>query len=406
MTKEMNMYQRPRPDLLLRGGFVLDVATGERTRRDIGVQSGHIVEVGDLVDPVILPAEEATVLFGLWDCHCHPGSLMHDPTGESYFETAPMHAMRGIANLSDALRAGVTGVRVLGEVDDIDIAMARATARGELVGPRIAPSGVTLHTTGGHGQVFPRAFHRVTYFDEIDGADSVRRSVRSHVEHGATWIKVLITGGLFSDHEEVDDSQFDDEELRVLLQTAASRSIPVAAHCGSARMATKFAKGGGRSIEHGYALDEEAAAAMAANGTWLVPTISVSHDDEMMIEGGWPQHSLERAQKAAHKHREALHACLEAGVQIALGADLNPVGMRTHREMELLESVGMTRLDVLRAATAGGRELNGLGSSTTPTAGDAADLIVVDGNPMDDMKALQQPRHVVAHGRIATGGIG
>lgn len=399
------MYWRDRPDLLIRGGEVLDVASGERARRDVGVRDGRVVDPAELVDAVAVDASSATVLFGLWDCHAHPGSLMHDPTGGSYFETPPMRAMRAIANLGDALRAGVTGARVLGETDDIDIAIARATDSGELVGPRIAPSGLTLHTTGGHGQVYPRDFLRVEYFDKVDGPDSIRRSVRRHVEHGAKWIKVCLTGGLFSQHESVDDTQLDDEEMQTLLATAHSRGIPVAAHCGSPRIAEGFARLGGRSVEHGYFLDDAAAQVMAENGTWLVPTIGVSHDVEMMRADGWPPHAIERAQEVAERHREALHACLRAGVRIAIGADLNPMAVRLHREMELLESAGMPRLEVLRAATAGGRELNGFGSSTAPSAGDVADLLVVEGDPLDDMSVLSRPRHVIAHGRVATTGI-
>lgn len=401
------MFERPRPDLLIVGGSVLDVATGERTRRDVGVSGGRIVEPGEVgTEAVILDAGGGTVLFGMWDVHNHPGSLMHDPTGVSYFEPAAARAMRVIANLSDALRAGITGVRVLGEVDEIDIALAEAADRGELVGPRVLPSGLTLHTTGGHGVVYPRDQLRSHYFDKVDGPDAIRRSVRSHVEHGAKWIKVCLTGGLFSAHESVDDAQFDDEEMRVLLATAASRSIPVAAHCGSPRIAEKFARLGGRSVEHGYFVDEAAAKAMADHGVWLTPTIAVSHDEQMMRADGWPEHAITRALEVAARHREAVLACIEAGVRIAIGVDLNPTTTRFHRELELLESIGVPRLEVLRAATAGGRELNGLGASTAPQPGDLADVIVVEGDPVEDMDALTRVRHVVAHGRVATGGIG
>ncbi|WP_159501250.1 amidohydrolase family protein [Microbacterium sp. 18062] len=399
------MYRRPAPDLLISRGHVLDVATGEHIRRDVGVRDGRVVPAAALRDPRIVDASERTVLFGLWDCHAHPGSLMHDPTGDGYFEGTPARTLRALANMSDALQAGVVGMRILGETDEIDIAIARATASGHLIGPRVLPSGLALHTTGGHGHAYPRDYLRMMYFDKVDGPDAIRRSIRSHVEHGAQWIKVCLTGGLFSEHEAVDDAQLDAEELEVLMRTAAARNIPVAAHCGSPRVAERFAQLGGRSIEHGYALDEAAAASMAANGTWLVPTISVSHDEEMMRADGWPAHAIARAKDAARAHGEALRACVAAGVRIAIGADLNPISVRLHRELELLEAAGMSRLAVLHAATAGGRMLNGVGSSTAPTEGDSADLIVVDGNPLDRMAVLREPSAVIVHGRIATAGI-
>lgn len=151
----------------------------------------------------------------------------------------------------------------------------------------------------------------------VDGPVEARRAVRSLVERGADWVKVLITGGLYSEHESVDGGQFADDELVAVMQAAGARGIPVAAHCGSAQMARRFAELGGRSVEHGYALDEAAAAALAAAGTWLVPTIAVTHDEPMMVETGWPPHAHHRAVASAPAHAEALLACLAAGVRIA-----------------------------------------------------------------------------------------
>lgn len=118
-------------------------------------------------------------------------------------------------------------------------------------------------------------------------------------------------------------------------------------------MARRFAELGGRSVEHGYALDEAAAAALAAAGTWLVPTIAVTHDEPMMVETGWPPHAHHRAVASAPAHAEALLACLAAGVRIATGADLNPIGPRLHGELAMLEKAGVPRQQVLYAATVG-----------------------------------------------------
>jgi imidazolonepropionase-like amidohydrolase len=109
---------------------------------------------------------------------------------------------------------------------------------------------------------------------------------------------------------------------------------------------------------------------------------------------------MNRAIASSAKHADAVRACIAAGVKIATGADLNPIGPRLHAELRLLEQIGMSRLDVLRAATAGSRELNGLGGETVPQPGSAADLILVDGNPLDDSSVLQRPRGVVVFGRL------
>jgi imidazolonepropionase-like amidohydrolase len=214
------------------------------------------------------------------------------------------------------------------------------------------------------------------------------------------WIKVMLTGGLYSAHETVEDAQLTDDELEAVLEVATRRGVPVAAHCGSARVAERFAHAGGRSVEHGYALDEKAAATMAAAGTWLVPTIGVTHDEEMMLADGWPDHARLRARSAAARHAEAMLACAEAGVRLATGADLNPIGPRLHSELIMLQRAGLTPLQVLYAATVGGRALNGLGEATAPEPGVAADLIFTEGNPLESWDVLHEPRAVMTFGRF------
>jgi imidazolonepropionase-like amidohydrolase len=385
---------------VLRGGSVLDLATGEARPRDLAVAEGRIVEPESVTDAETIDADGLTICFGLWDCHAHPGSLMHDPSARGYFEGTAEWAVRAAANLLDAARMGVTGIRTMSEADGIDIAWARAFREGVLAGPRVVSSGRAIRTTGGHGTAYPRRHVRVEAELVCDGQVEMARAVRRLVEQGSDWIKVMLTGGLYSEHETVDGGQLTEHELRALVGTATDKGVPVAAHCGSARWATLFAQLGGRSVEHGYALDEGAAAAMAEEGTWLVPTVSVTHDVALMEADGWPAHARERALTTAPGHAEAVRACLAAGVRFATGADLNPIGPRIHAELRMLESVGVDRLTVLRAATVGGRALNGLGDETTPRPGSAADLVLVDGDPLDDLDVLARPVGVIAFGRF------
>jgi imidazolonepropionase-like amidohydrolase len=294
----------------------------------------------------------------------------------------------------------VTGVRAVAEGNGIDLSWSRAFASGSYPGPRLLCAGAGIRTTGGHGTAFPRRPLEVIWEVVADGADQMRRATRALIEQGVDWVKVMLTGGLYSEHETVEDPQFTDEEFAAVIQTASRRAIPVAAHCGSARVAEQFAQAGGRSVEHGYALDDRAAAAMAIAGTWLVPTIGVTHDQKMMENDGWPEHARTRAQAAAKNHAAAMHACVEAGVGVATGADLNPIGPRLHAELAMLEAAGLTRQQVLYAATVGGRTLNGLGDQSAPGPGCAADLIFVEGDPMEDLAVLAHPRGVMSFGRF------
>ena len=134
-----------------------------------------------------------------------------------------------------------------------------------------------------------------------------------------------------------------------------------------------------------------------------MPTVGVTHDQEYIEAEKWPKHAAERSREVLPHHAEALKMCIAAGVRIATGADLNPIGERLHRELEMLERAGMDRRSVLHAATVGGRELNWLGGASAAVPGAAADLILLEGNPMDSLGLLRRPRLVVTHGRPVAG---
>jgi imidazolonepropionase-like amidohydrolase len=387
-------------ELVLRGGTVLDVVAGERRRADLGVAGGVVVDPSTLDRPEEVDVSGLLVGFGLWDNHAHPGSRMFDPTGAGFFEGVAERTIRAGENLLEAARMGVTGMRCLHETSGIDLAWAAAFRAGQPAGPRVVCAGRAIRTTGGHGSFFPRRFVEFEDAVEADGPAAMARAVRSQLERGVDWVKVLLTGGLASPHETVDGAQLDDQELGALLAAAAQRGVPVAAHCGGARPAERFAELGGRTVEHGYVLDERAARRMAEAGTWLDPTLGVSHDEAMMRADGWPEYALRRALAVAPQHRESLRMCLDAGVRVVTGADLNPIGPRLHAELAFLEQAGMSRREVLEAATVSSRALNGLGEAPAPAPGTAADLLLLDGDPLEDLGVLRRPAGVLAHGRF------
>lgn len=387
----------------LRGATWLDVVTTSREPRDLLLIDGRIVP-DDAREASEVDLRGTTLLFGLWDCHVHPGEAFYAADGGEFAETSPSRTIRAGQNLRAAVAAGITGVRCLDEADDIDLAYERARIRGGFAGPRIHGAGLAIRTTGGHGTFHPRVHTGVTSMHVIDGPIEAARAVRRQVERGARWIKIMLTGGLASEHETVDGPQFTDEELVSVMEVANQRGIPVTAHCGGADAAMRFARLGGRCIEHGYALTEEAAAVLAETGTWLVPTIGVTHDPEFLEHGdGWPEFSLQRSRASRRRHAESLAMCRAAGVRIAAGADLNPIADRLHRELALLEEAGMDRQAVLYAATAGARALNGLGGATQPDPGAAADFIAVDGDPLADPAVLARPVAVIVDGRVVWG---
>ncbi|MFP4233328.1 MAG: amidohydrolase family protein [Nitriliruptoraceae bacterium] len=384
----------------LRGGMWLDTATGEREPADLLVVGGRLV-ADDGREASESDLTGCTVLYGPWDCHVHPGEDLYGPDGGEFLETSPARTIRAGENLRAAVAAGITGVRCVDEADDIDLEYAQAIEAGRFAGPRVRGTGRALRATGGHGTFYPKVHAHVRSMHVIDGPVAASRAVREQVERGAHWIKVMLTGGLASRYEEVDQAQLTDEELAAVVTTAAQRGLPVAAHCGGAGPAIRFAQLGGRSIEHGYALTEEAVAAMAAHGTWLVPTIGVTHDPSFLAEGdNWPDFSLERAEASRARHAESLAMARAAGVRLAVGADLNPIAERFHAELALLEEAGMPRREVLHAATVGGRAMNGFQDASAPEPGAVADLVAVEGDPMADPRVLAEPALVLVGGAV------
>lgn len=177
---------------------------------------------------------------------------MYDLPAAGYFERASQHSVRAGANLVQAATMGITGVRTAAEADGIDMAWRDAFAAGRWPGPRLMCSGPAIRTTGGHGTAYPREYVNSSPFLIADGPTEMRVAVRTLAEQGADWVKILLTGGLYSVHETVDSGQLSDDELEMVMATATQRGLPVLAHCGSARLAERFVELGGRSVEHGY----------------------------------------------------------------------------------------------------------------------------------------------------------
>jgi imidazolonepropionase-like amidohydrolase len=208
-------------DLVLRGGDVLDLRTGDTTRVDLGIRAGRVVvAAADTRDAVEVDAGGLTAMFGLWDCHPHPGSLMYDPRGDGFFEDVATRTIRAGANLQEAASMGVTGVRALGEAEASTWPGQRRTRRDSHLGRVCWRPGSRYGPPAAMAPPYPREHLRIHEMLVVDGPVEARRAIRSLVERGADWVKVL-TGGLYSDHEAVDGGQFADDELVAVMRPPA-----------------------------------------------------------------------------------------------------------------------------------------------------------------------------------------
>ena len=337
-----------------------------------------------------------TLLPGLIDVHVHlqfDGSA--DFEGEAKALTTPGHAaIKAALNARRNLEAGVTTVRDLGGMGGASIDVAKAVAAGLIPGPRILAVGHALTVTGGHG-------HNIALSREVDGADGVRAAVRDEIRSGATAIKLIATGGVLTPGIPVSFSAFTAEELEAGVREAHERGLPVAAHAIGAEGIRAAVLAGVDSIEHCNQLTRATAREMVERGTYRSPTICAirgitDHGDRV------PAYAVEKARQIEADSRRSHATAIRAGVRHACGTDagtpFNPHGGAA-REVVHMTDWGMRPLDALRAATLNGATLLRLDDVGTVEPGKRADLLLVEGDPVDDVRLLLGRKRVWQAGR-------
>ena len=346
------------------------------------------------------------VLPGLWNVHAHLGDLLPDTRHLLSSESAIDAAIRGGRNAMDALRYGVTGMRVVGDRDFIDIAWKQAFDAGVFVGPRLFVSGKPIPGRGA----------------EADGPYQMCKVVREQLKHGADWIKLMISGGhaemiASGDARSMQVSRLLPDEVKAATEVAHQKGKRVCAHCSNP--GTKMAiQNGVDCIEHGYWMDDEVVEMMVENDVFLVPTLVYNLDAKFLRESGMANMDLDDANSALKSrllvatsegvtreyeeiHLEGFQKALKAGVKIACGGDDNPIGEFTLLEIEHLVRAGMTEMEALIAATRTSADLCGVVDRLgTVEVGKLADLIVVSANPLDDISNIRKLKLVFKGGNL------
>jgi imidazolonepropionase-like amidohydrolase len=380
----------PRPDawVVLDGAVIREAGQGRAPRADRTV---------DLGGSWLLP--------GLWDVHTHLRSTTW--TGREPAQTFPETVLEYGRNAMDALRAGVTALRVVGVAGWADVAWREAFASGRHPGPRLFCCGDAIRTTAGHDP-----FGGTRRMMAVDGADALVQAVREQILHGVDQIKLITTGGIMgAGHDVMSAVMFLREELAAAVQIARQRGLPVAVHA-TAALAVKWAvEAGAHSIEHGYLLDEEAAALMARHGVYYVPTLALSHltrdqagtphEAAYCAEHVLPDGFRERANRFAPDHETSFRLAREAGVKIASGSDQGPPAQAALLEIELLARHGLGAHGAIVAATRTAAEVCGVGDRLgTIEAGKLADLVAVTAHPLEDVANLRRLALVVKDGHV------
>ncbi len=378
----------------------------------VRIEAGRITEVGSAdgtPPPGAIDVGGRTLLPGLIDAHAHVSSdTLRSP---GFGPPPPLHGelprprALGYFILAKSARAmldaGVTTVRDVGSYDDEGIALREAVRLGIVEGPRILCCGRIISATAPGGAIFK------TMYREADGTDDMRRAVREQLRRGADFIKLMATGARSVVAEDPEPAQMTAAECRAIVDEAHRLGVRVAAHAEGLAGTRMAVEEGVDTIEHGLSLHREPSLleAMAQRGIVLVPTLSTFHDLADRFTGDFAPALVEQAKRQKDEAYSTLVAARDAGVTLAMGHDSGPPGDNAIELVRMVEG-GLTPIEGIGAATRGSATALGRDDLGTVTTGAVADLLVVDGDPLADIRVLNDPARVwlvVQGGRIVAG---
>jgi len=384
--------------LNVRTGSILSdvyiVINGDRIGKigDSDIARGtRIIDLGDM-----------TLLPGLIDMHTHLGyDINADWVNAAVKTTAADEAFRAAYNARKTLLAGFTTVREAGSGDFVDVALMKAIDKGMITGPRIVPCAHGITITGGHSDVtgFAPGIKELDYRNGVaDGTSEVLKATRYQIKHGAKVIKIHATAGVLSFEETVGAQQLSEEEMRVIVEEAARHGLKVFAHAHGTEGIIAAARAGVASIEHGSLMTDEAIKVMKEHGTYHVPTTYLA--DVIKLEE-LPKQLSDKAKYILPLARKYLRNSIAAGVKIAFGTDaaVFPHGDNA-KEFAVYVKLGMTHIDAIRTATLNAVDLLGVDDRGILEEGRYADIIAVNGNPLENIHELENVQFVMKGGKI------
>ena len=345
-----------------------------------------------------------TVLPGLTDAHVHLTANAHAHGYGRLTESVARSAINGVANARKTLMAGFTTVRNVGANGYADIDLMYAIDDGTVPGPRMIPAGYSIGITGGHcdSNLLPYEY-REKMGGVADGPWGVRAKVRQNVKYGAKVIKFCGTGGVLSKGTKVGAQQFSFEEMKALVDEAHLLGLKVTVHAHGADGISTAIRAGVDSVEHASLISDAGIKAAKKRGTYLSMDIYVS---DYILNGGEAagmlQESLDKERIVGKTQRERFQVAHKAGVKMAFGTDsgVYPQG-DGGKQFAYMVKWGMTEMQAIRASTVSNADLFGLSSEIgSIRVGKSADIIAVDGNPLQNIKELEDVDFVMKSGVV------
>ncbi|WP_373492504.1 amidohydrolase family protein [Parasphingorhabdus sp.] len=394
------------------GNLLTDAASSPSGPATIIVRDGKIAEIRQGSDPVsaadatIIDLSTKTVMPGLIDLHVH---LTGDPGGDFWKQTtepAEWGVVVGAKNALITAKAGFTTVREAGSSQYSAFSLRRGTADGMIPGPRIIAAGPALAIVGGHGDISGFTEHvneLLTSGYSCTGAVECAEKVRKASRAGSDIIKITATGGVLSQQGRGLDAQFTSEEMQSIADTAHSLGLKVMAHAHGARGIEAAARAGIDTIDHGTFADEAALKVMKANGTVMIPTLMAFKGvSEGLGKGVYTPVVEEKIRMTLGRVGKAVTQARQMGVAIGFGTDAGVFDHgRNAEELQLMVDAGLTAREAIASATTIAAQTLDMENEIGRIAvGYSADLIAIDGNPLDDVRKLEQVDWGMVRGRI------
>ena len=359
----------------------------------------------------VIDLKTSTVMPGLMDMHVHLSSQHGGP--QTYLERFSLneadYALRAANYAKITLDSGFTTVRNLGDGYNETVALRNAISKGYATGPRIYTVAKSIATTGGHADPSNGLSHLLRpdvgpKQGVVNGEAEAREAVRTRYQDGADLIKITATGGVLSVAKSGQNPQFMTDELEAIVETAKDYGMTVAVHAHGKEGMKRAIEAGVDSIEHGTYMDDEIRTLMKKHGTYYVPTILAGKfvADKAKIDGFFPELVRPKAAAIGPLIQNTFEQAHKAGVKIAFGTDS---GVSAHgdnaQEFSLMVEAGMKPADALLSATVNSASLLGISDILgTLEEGKLADIVAVQGNPLDDISLMESVSFVMKDGVV------
>jgi imidazolonepropionase-like amidohydrolase len=398
----------------IKAGSIIDVVSGTvLTNQIILISSDTIMNVGaNLIippDAEIIDLTHSTVLPGLIDCHTH---LTGEPGDDYYadiFRKTPIdYAITAHIYAKRTLEAGFTTCRDVGAPAFVDVALRNAINNGEVEGPRLQVATLFIGSTGSHGDLNGFSPYLAWNMPEhmsgvANGVEGVREQVRYNIKYGADVIKFGASAGVLSEEESVGAPQYTQEEMNAIVDEAKLWGRKACAHAHGTEAIKMAIKAGVASVEHGSLIDAEGLQLMKEKGTFYDPSLYVGeYVIKEFAKKGYPEKILNKARMITPLISKSFSNAVKAGVKIVFGTDAGvfPHGLNA-RQFAYMVKYGLTPMQAIQTATINAADLLGWkGKIGSITKGKFADIIAVEGNPLENISVLEQVLFVMKGGVI------